>query len=144
MRVLCIACMGADLPALVLGLTRNLPTSKHDLTVGNEYVVYSICTWAGGTLHYLVIDDSTGRPSWHPADLFTVEDGSIPDSWRYGYKGYSADGSPRPILAVWGYPEMLGPAHHDDLQDRESEAMHVFALRKTEIDRRESMRCSEN
>lgn len=127
MRCLCTANTGADLPEPVLRLTRNYPTSRFDVTSGREYEIHSICVWSSGTLHYLVVDDSTGHPSWYPADLFVLTDRSIPSGWHFDYRGYDSEGNSSPILAILGYPEMVERReHYGLLQDRDRAALRVF------------------
>jgi hypothetical protein len=137
LKVVAVGTSGADLPETVRGLTGNFATSRFDVELGTRYAVYSICMWSGGTLHYLLDPFGDSRPSWYPADLFNIEDASMPTVWRFGYRGVAPEGAPASVSAIWGYPEMVEESsHYFLLQDRDCRALDVFRDRKREMDLR--------
>ena len=82
-------------------------------------------------MHYLVVEED-GNPFWFPAELFVVEDTSLPKEMHYKYFGLQ---DKRGVIAFWGYKEMvLDDQHYVDLIEGESKAIEIFLKRKKEID----------
>lgn len=130
MKVRCLATNGQALYPRTLKL-HNRESKFAPLEPGEVYTVYGIELWKGN-LHYLVIPRYKGvdqNPSFNPAELFEVVDGRIPDDWHYTWLGNSEADE-----AIWGYRELIDPAHHDDLQERDPEALKIFKTRRQEID----------
>lgn len=130
MRVACVGNTGKDLPLDVRRLTSNLDTSVFPVLLGEVYDVHAIALWAGGTVHYLIYDRDAGVPVWNPADLFDVINAELPSNWSYRYLGFNPDGEPRPVLALWGYEELVrDAAHHDALLEADPVALEIFLRR---------------
>ncbi len=131
MIVKCLATNGLALFPRTLGLGYNRESNFAPLKVGEEYIVYGIDLWKGN-LHYLVVPRYKGvdqYPSFFPSEVFKVIDGRIPDSWYFNWEGtQEAD------EATWGYRELVDPTHHDDLQERDPDALKIFKSRRHEID----------
>jgi hypothetical protein len=54
----------------------------------------------------------------------------FPLEWYYQFYGYDSN-----ISSIWGYKELvLGEKHHDDLMEREDNAIRIFLKNKKEID----------
>lgn len=80
MRIKCINKGGASL--LPCDLARgNTPSTEFHVTIGREYIVYGLLFFKN-TIDYLMVDD-TDLPTWHPASLFRVADGHIPQTWVF-------------------------------------------------------------
>ena len=132
MMVKCLATRGQALFARTREIGYNPESRFAPLEIGELYVVYGIQLWKGN-LHYLVVPRYKGvdqGPSFDPAELFEVVDGQIPNGWYFRWEG-SSDAEE----ATWGYRELLDPTHHDNLMERDPEALRIFKERKREMDR---------
>lgn len=112
------------------------PEVAYELQIGGTYTVYGQYL-AEGCLYYLIdaVDrQGLSHPTWYPAGLFRVEDGSIPSSWSFAYRlQHEEDG----VTAMWGYSELLQDAHFEGLQERKEDDMLLWLHRKEEIDQAE-------
>ena len=107
-----------------------LITRDFELPLNRIFTVYGISIWKD-VLHYLVVEED-GNPFWFPAELFVVEDTSLPKEMHYKYFGLQ---DKRGVIAFWGYKEMvLDDQHYVDLIEGESKAIEIFLKRKKEID----------
>jgi hypothetical protein len=99
---------------------------KYDLTVGDNYKIYSQCVF-NKHLMYLLDPADNSKPNWYPAHLFEITDGRIPSNWQFRYY----EGSEGDVSAIWGYPELIQiDEHFNDLSEREPAALLIFANRK--------------
>ena len=123
-----------DVP--ILKTSRNKEEDKIDkyrfpLTFGKVYVVYSMYLTDEGIVKYLIISDG-GRNYWYPPELFDITDNRLPSCWQYAFWG---DDERIPILAMWGYEEIVNRKdHYDDLIERKSSALSIFYARRREIE----------
>jgi hypothetical protein len=103
--------------------------TKYPIEIGAIYNVYGQQMFKG-KLSYLIIGTYENLPSWYPVELFEVVDSLLPFEWYYKFYGYDSL-----VSSVWGYKELvLEDAHHDELIEREDEAIRIFLKRKKEID----------
>lgn len=81
--------------------------------------------------YYVLDDDGHDWPTWIPAPLFDVDDGSLPRSWRVGYHRF--DGEDQfPILS---FPEWATDHRfYERLVDGDTDAVRIFNERRREID----------
>lgn len=120
-----------------------LPIASHDplqgvdadtvfaVTRGRDYYVYAITVFLGLTWYYLMDDDGHPWPTWVPAPLFDVIDGSLPPSWRVGYFRFSRDNQ-YPILS---FPEWAQDHQfYERLVDRDPGAVETFLRRRSEAE----------
>jgi hypothetical protein len=114
----------------------------YELAVDATYTVYGQYL-AEGCLSYLIAPrDRQGlsRPSFYPAEFFSVVDGSIPSSWVFRCQ---KENRPRieGIFAVWGYSELVESEDHFlRLVECEEDALFTFVRRKKQIDAEEKER----
>jgi hypothetical protein len=108
----------------------NLPTSKFDLELENEYIVYGI-SWWNGVVYYLLIGEGK-YPHWYPSELFTVSQNAIPGNWFFTTFG---DSEKNGLQAILSYNEMVNnlDEHYDSLMEYEPEATKIFFARVDEI-----------
>ncbi|QOR35927.1 phosphoribosylaminoimidazole synthetase [Clostridium sp. 'deep sea'] len=99
------------------------------ITQEKSYIVYGMAICQEG-LDYLIYDDYE-MPMWYSADLFEIEDSSLPNYWHHSFWGYEEFG----ITAVWGYPELANSQKHfDGLSEQNEEDVALFKKRKKDID----------
>ncbi len=128
MKVACIANTGDKLLARTKELG-NTDETKYPVKIGEIYTVYGQHLYKG-VLSYLLLGTYENLPSWYPVELFEVTNSLLPFEWYYKYFGNENN-----VGAIWGYKELvLLDSHHDDLIEREDEAIRVFLKRKKEID----------
>lgn len=128
MIVRCVANTGDKLSpnAKALG---NSDETNYPIKIGDRFNVYGQHLYKG-VLSYLVLGTYENLPSWYPAELFEIEDALLPLEWYYRYLGYDSN-----LSAIWGYKELvLDEEHHDNLIERDKEAIRIFLKRKKEID----------
>jgi hypothetical protein len=95
--------------------------SEFNITIGKEYTVFAIGFWQSA-IHFLICDDSE-LPNWHPAELFLISDGSLPNGWLFSTCVANEHG----VDAVCGYERLIiDKAHYESLLERDPEAIHVF------------------
>ena len=96
-----------------------------------EYHVYAITVLLGIAWYYVMDEDGNPWPTWVPAPLFEVVDGSFPPSWRIGYFRFSPDDQ-YPILS---FPEWAQDHQfYERLVDGDPVAIEIFARRRAEIE----------
>ncbi|MEZ0579131.1 hypothetical protein [Nocardioides sp. MH1] len=132
MIVRCIANTGASLPAANIDTRRGYDrATEFPLTIGDSYAVFAFTIFLGTGWYYVIDDDRLDWPTWMPASLFDVVDGSIPAGWKLGYVRLSADDQ-RPIVS---FPEWADdPAFYERLVDQDPVAVQVFDRRRREIE----------
>lgn len=115
MKVRCIFNTGESLSRKTIE-AGSLRTSEYPISIGREYVVYSMFIWKG-CLKYLLVESADQSPSWYPAELFEVFDHLLSPIW---YFTFEKDKNP---VAMWGYKEMIyDPKHYIDLIEYEPAA----------------------
>ena len=127
-KVKCVSNTGDKLSpnAKALG---NSDETIYPVKIGDILNVYGQNLYKG-VLSYLLLGTYENLPSWYPAELFEVEDPLLPLEWYYRYLGYDSN-----LSAIWGYKELvMNSEHHDNLIERDSEAIRIFLKRKKEID----------
>lgn len=101
------------------------------LTVGARYGVYAITVRHGIPWYYIDTDDRLRWPTWYPASIFDVVDGSFPASWRYGYYFLDADTQ----FPIFSFPEWANDRFfYERLVDDELEALEIYQRRRLEVD----------
>ena len=111
----------------------NLSCSRdvyRELKIGEKYTVYAISIYKNVVRYFI-----TDIPTWYPADLFDASDRLLYNEWYFEFYGNDVDG----LNALWGYKELLDPVHYQNLLERESEDIAIFAKRKQEIDDYEAL-----
>lgn len=125
-----IKCLGNDGLALPDRFYEMGYTSEtvFDIVVGETHSVYGMCYFKG-VLEYLIVD-SKSVPSWYPAVLFQIVDGTLPSCWHFGTSQDQDE-----VNAVWGYQELVESAEHfDELSEGKESARVVFRKRQEEAD----------
>jgi hypothetical protein len=127
MKVQCTYRPGDPIPEAVIALG-NTPSTRFDVSHDQAYLVFGIMLWKG-VIHYLLVNDQTGRPNWFPDFLFKVIDNRLPHGWSFYLRG---ERSEIPVDAIWGYPELTQEdgRHFIDLIEREPGALQVFEHRR--------------
>lgn len=86
MIVRCTARTGDVLPSMSRDSSVGIDGStEFPVTVGRSYLVFAMTIYLGVAWYYIMDDDGHAWPTWVPAPLFEVVDGSLPASWRVGY-----------------------------------------------------------
>ncbi len=126
--VKCVANTGDKLSPNAKALGNSKETT-YPIKIGDRFNVYGQHLYKG-VLSYLLLGTYENLPSWYPAELFELEDSLLPLEWYYRYLGYDSN-----LSAIWGYKELvLDVEHHDNLIERNKEAIRIFLKRKKEID----------
>ena len=90
MIVRCIAAKGDVLPVMSRDSSVGIDSStEFAVTPGRLYATYAITVYLGVTWYYVLDDDGHEWPTWVPAPLFGVVDGSLPASWKISYHFFS-------------------------------------------------------
>ncbi len=132
MKIRCIANTGDVLPTMCRDPLRGIDIdTQFPVTTGSSYPVYAVTLFLGTVWYYVLDDDRNPWPTWMPAPLFEVEDGSLPPTWSIGYFRFSRE-EQYPILS---FPEWAADHHfYERLVDREDEAIQVFENRRREVE----------
>lgn len=132
MIVRCIANTGATLPAVNIDPRRGYDRStEFPLTVHVDYVVFAVTVFLGTAWYYVLDDDGLDWPTWMPASLFEIADGSLPHAWKFGYVRYSQEDQ----KAILSFPEWADdPSFYERLVDRDPVAVEIFARRRLEAE----------
>jgi hypothetical protein len=118
MLVRCLVNTGV--PTQEHGLWFSAKTKFH-LTVGTDYPVHGVAVFKRGVI-VLLLDD-TGKPNWHPIELFEVTDGTLRPGWKFATR----DDGDQGMQAIFGYPELVDDeGHKDALIERDPEALRIF------------------
>jgi hypothetical protein len=133
MKVQCVASKGISLFKRTLRIGQTMNSDFAPLVVGEIYIVYGIELW-GGNLHYLVAGKYQGiqqNPFFEPAELFKLVDRQLSKDWYFEWLGTEEKED-----AIWGYKELVFnyPQHHDNLIERDENALKIFFQRKHEMD----------
>jgi hypothetical protein len=80
MIVTCEKNTGATLsePYIAMGNTKS---SMFPVSVGSGYPVFGISTYKSAL--FVLLSDDTDLPNWHPLELFSLADVSIPEDWTF-------------------------------------------------------------
>jgi hypothetical protein len=116
----CRASRGRALPANYRGLYFTEQT-VFDITPGQGYQVYEMALFNGGLI-LLVVDD-TRRPHWYPAELFDLQEGPMPSTWRFAVRASDDSGT----QAVWGHERLvLDEEFEDAITEQDPDALVTF------------------
>lgn len=139
MRVVCICNTGAGLSEEYLH--PNLDKSgfrreyRFPVTVGREYVVYSIGFWGGYALYHVCPDHLTSYTHAMPACLFTISDARLSSCWRFCWKRFDL-GYETVLIQKLAYPEAIEDYDHNaKILDDDPEAVATFLRYKEFMDR---------
>lgn len=110
------------------------PNTMFPLSTGEEYDVSATAMLTTGVVLYLTTNKWGRDPDWYPADLFQVVDGRVPCSWQFAYFGSVFKKWRAPVVAVWGYPELVGDleAHMTGLWEADESILATFYRRRAE------------
>ncbi len=100
------------------------------LTVGESYSVYGIIHDLNNQLNFLITTNRDSIPFYAPSDLFIVQDGTIPSSFKAAIMSFP-DGRSRSVIS---YDELSTYKHHKGLIEQDDEQLKVFFERKKQID----------
>ena len=132
MLVRCISKKGATLPAFAYDGRQGVTSdTEFPVTPSRTYFVFGVTLLLGIAWYYVVDDDGHDWPTWMPAPLFDVVDGTIPGSWIVGYFRFSRDNQ-YPMLS---FPEWANDhSFYERLVDGDPEAVRVFSERRAEVE----------
>jgi hypothetical protein len=112
-----------------LGVTAK---TEFAVTPGRIYLVFGVTMLLGIAWYYVLDDDGHDWPTWVPAPLFDIVDGTIPASWIVGYFRFSRD-EQYPLIS---FPEWATDhSFYERLVEGDSEAIRVFATRRAEAEK---------
>ena len=102
---------------------------RYELTIDRDYVVLGMFIWE--TTLCFVVNGDHGRPVAVPAGLFAEDSGSLPSDWYFALgPGIRLSGPSlweRPLVAAWGYRELVEEQGHlDALLDGDDAACALF------------------
>jgi hypothetical protein len=101
------------------------------LTIGRSYEVFAMTVFLGIAWYHVLNDDGHDWPTWAPAPLFDVADGTLPRSWRVGYVRLEGEDE-YPILS---FPEWATDHEfYERLVDGDADAVCIFNERRQEIE----------
>jgi hypothetical protein len=103
--------------------------SAYPLTVGRSYAVVGMSITE--TVLYFLVRDDHGEPRFAPAGMFDLVTSPLPAGWCFALgSGVRASGRDLwidPVVATWGYPELVeDPAHFTALLDEDVDASAIF------------------
>lgn len=132
MIVRCTARTGDVLPSMSRDSSVGIDGStEFPVTVGRSYLVFAMTIYLGVAWYYIMDDDGHAWPTWVPAPLFEVVDGSLPASWRVGYFHFGREDQ-YPIVS---FPEWAEDQQfYERLVDGDATAVRIFSERKREIE----------
>jgi hypothetical protein len=101
----------------------------YDLTVGKDYRVAGMMLWE--TTLAVIVNGDDGWPTSVPAGFFEQVPLELPSDWFFALgRGVKMSGSDlwvNPMVAIWGYRELVeDDGHLDALLEGESAACAVF------------------
>lgn len=130
MIVVCVANTGEALPAESRDSRSGFDgETEFPITIGRKYHVYAITVFLGIAWYYILNDDGHYWPTWTPAPMFEIADGSLPASWKVGYFKF---GRQYPIIS---FPEWADDhSFYERLVDGDQEALRVFDERRSEVE----------
>lgn len=132
MIVCCLSNTGEILPVTSRDSARGFNAdTEFPVTIGRSYDVFAMTIFLGIAWYYVLNDDGHDWPTWAPAPLFGVLDGTLPRSWVVGYFRF-ANGDQYPILS---FPEWATDhAFYERLVDGDEAAVRIFQQRRQEIE----------
>lgn len=103
--------------------------TAYPLTVGKEYSVVGMSITEN--VFYFLVQEDWGGPCFAPAGMFELVSAPIPPGWHFALRsGVRASGRDLwadPIVALWGYRELVEPGEHlTNLLEHEQVALAVF------------------
>jgi hypothetical protein len=103
--------------------------SNYALTPGASYLVVGMMMYE--TVLMFLVEDDLGSPRFAPAGMFELWDGELPEGWKFSLAaGIRATGRElwaNPVVAIWGYPELIDdPGHLDGLALLDSAVLATF------------------
>ncbi|GAB78172.1 hypothetical protein SAMN05421595_0693 [Austwickia chelonae] len=131
MIVRCVATTGEALPLTARDPAQGVSAdTEFALTLEDEYEVFAVTVFLGTTWYYVMDDDGNPWPTWVPAALFDVEDGSISPTWCLGYFRFGRDDQ-YPILSFpeWAHDHQF----YERLVDGDAAAVATFERRRLEL-----------
>ncbi len=133
----CTATTGEVLPAMSRDSSAGIDGStEFPVTISRQYAVYAITIYLGVAWYYVLDDDGHDWPTWVPAPLFEVVDGSLPPSWRIGYFHFGKEDQ----FPIVSFPEWAEDhTFYERLVDGDALAVSVFEERKREIEAARSL-----
>ncbi len=103
-------------------------SGPYPITPGNEYLLVGMSI-VENVFEFLIGDDS-GRPCFAPAGMFNLMSMEIPKEWHFALKsGIHASGRQlwtHPVVAVWGFKELLDEQYVEALLTGDQEAFTLF------------------
>lgn len=131
---------GETLPATSRDSARGINSdTEFPVTIGRSYSVFAMTVFLGVAWYYVLDDDGHDWPTWIPASLFDLVDGTLPGSWLVGYFRFGVENQ-YPILS---FPEWAHDhGFYERLVDGEPEAVRVFKERRQEIEELSDLRLS--
>lgn len=132
MRVICVNNVADWLPKSAEDpLDQVTEETDFPVTPGRSYLVFGVTQRLGLSWYYIIDDDQFEYPTWRPASLFEILDGSIPDSWEFGFFKFSREYQ----VPVLSFPEWASDYYfYERLLNDDPEALAVFARRRAEIE----------
>jgi hypothetical protein len=111
--------------------------SAYPLTVGQQYVVAGMAITE--TVFYFLVRDDDGAPRFAPAGMFDLIEAPLPPGWYFalgsGVRASGRDLWVDPVVATWGYPELVrDPGHFSALLDEDPDALAIFVRRLAEAE----------
>src|ERR1044071_9368811 len=97
----CIHTHGSELPPPTLG-SAYMDQTRFPLKSGNEYQALGLGIF-GPALAALVCCE-TGRPNWHPIEVFELNAQRMPSDWEFSRRVWSDGETLGRWVAAWGYP----------------------------------------
>lgn len=132
MIVRAITTTGDVLPALSRDSAAGVDSdTEFPVTPGRTYAVFAVTIYLGLAWYYILNDDGHPWPTWAPAPLFEVVDGSLPNSWKICYFNFDRENQ-YPILS---FPEWAeDPTFYERLVDGDEAATRAFNERRPEVE----------
>lgn len=132
MIVRCLSNTCETLPATsrdsALGINAD---TEFPITIGRSYEVFAMTVLLGIAWYYVLDEHGHDWPTWTPAPLFDVVDGTLPRSWRVGYFRFEGEDQ-YPILS---FPEWATDHRfYERLVDGDADAVRIFNERRKEIE----------
>ena len=124
----CVANRQADLPIEQRDRAWQI-SGLYPVTVGRSYEVFGM-SLIENRLYFLIRDD-TEDPCFLQAAMFSPLEGELPTHWMFALRdGVHETGGQfwsNPVVAVWGYPELvLNRDHAGQLEMGEAAALDIF------------------
>lgn len=130
MIVRCISSSGKMLPPSALDASAGVTAeTEFEVSPGQLYPVHAIATNRGIAWYYVPDDVDLPWPTWAPASLFEIVDGSLPESWIAGYFRW-----PDEERLFISFPEWASDHYfYERLVDGDPETVRIYARRTAEV-----------